>query len=120
VSSEARINLTEVIKDPNQSSEEPKASFAQEGKPQRITPIFSKLMQLLLIYGCCLSKPTGEQRQATRGAGRLPRRLVGPGPSVNGPEVQHTPWLDEMLGVPPDLYLIREVKKSLSVISLHA
>jgi hypothetical protein len=30
--------------------EEPKANFAQEGKPQSITPIF-KLMQLLLIYG---------------------------------------------------------------------
>jgi hypothetical protein len=34
---------------------------------------------------CCRSKPTGEQRQATRGAGRLPGLLVGPGPSVNGP-----------------------------------
>jgi hypothetical protein len=30
------------------------------------------------------SKPTGEQRQAIRGAGRLPGLLVGPGPSVNG------------------------------------
>jgi hypothetical protein len=47
---EARINLTEVIKYPNQSLEEPKASFAQEGKPRSITPIF-KLKQLLLIYG---------------------------------------------------------------------
>jgi hypothetical protein len=34
---------------------------------------------------CCRSKPTGEQRQATRGAGRLPGLLVGPGPSVIGP-----------------------------------
>jgi hypothetical protein len=34
---------------------------------------------------CCLSKPTGEQQQATRGAGRLPGLLVGPDPSVNGP-----------------------------------
>jgi hypothetical protein len=34
---------------------------------------------------CCRSKPTGEQRQATRGAERLPGLLVGPGPSVNGP-----------------------------------
>jgi hypothetical protein len=34
---------------------------------------------------CCQSKPTSEQRPATRGAGRLPRLLVGPSPSVNGP-----------------------------------
>jgi hypothetical protein len=33
---------------------------------------------------CCRLKPTGEQRQATRGAGRLPGLLVGPDPSVNG------------------------------------
>jgi hypothetical protein len=33
---------------------------------------------------CCRSKSTGEQRQATRGAGRLPGLLVGPSPSVNG------------------------------------
>jgi hypothetical protein len=46
---EAWINLIEVIKDLNQSSEEPKASFAQEGKPRSITPTF-KLMQLLFIY----------------------------------------------------------------------
>jgi hypothetical protein len=47
---EARINLTEVIKDPNQSSEEPKANFAEESKPGSITPTF-KLMQFLFIYG---------------------------------------------------------------------
>jgi hypothetical protein len=46
----AQINLIEIIKDLNQSLEEPKASFAQEGKPRSITPIF-KLMQLLFIYG---------------------------------------------------------------------
>jgi hypothetical protein len=34
---------------------------------------------------CCQSKPAGEQRQATRGAGRLPGLLVGLDPSVNGP-----------------------------------
>jgi hypothetical protein len=47
---EAQANLTEVAEDPNQSSEEPTASFAQEGKLQSITPTF-KLMQLLFIYG---------------------------------------------------------------------
>jgi hypothetical protein len=49
-SAEAQINLTEVIEDPNQTLEEPKASTAQEGKPRSITPTF-KLMQLLFIYG---------------------------------------------------------------------
>jgi hypothetical protein len=42
---------------------------------------------------CCQSKPTGEQRPATRGAGRLPGLLVGPDPSVNGPAIWRTPWL---------------------------
>jgi hypothetical protein len=42
---------------------------------------------------CCRSKPIGEQRQATRGAGRLSGRLAGPGPSVNGPAIWRTPWL---------------------------
>jgi hypothetical protein len=37
------------------------------------------------VEACCQSKPTSEQRQATRGAGRLPGLLVGPSPSVNGP-----------------------------------
>jgi hypothetical protein len=41
---EAQINLTEVVEDPNQSSEEPKASFAQEGKPQSMNPM-CKYMQ---------------------------------------------------------------------------
>jgi hypothetical protein len=47
---EAQVNLTEVSEDPNQNSEEPKASFAQEGKTWSITPIFLKLMQLFFIY----------------------------------------------------------------------
>jgi len=37
---EAQVNLTQVIEDPNQSSEEPKASFAQEGKTRSIIPYF--------------------------------------------------------------------------------
>jgi hypothetical protein len=41
-----------------------------------------KIMNILGL--CCRSKLTGEQGQATRGAGRLPELLVGPGPSVNG------------------------------------
>jgi hypothetical protein len=73
--------------------------------------ILSKMSSLLarVITICCRSKPTGEQHQATRGAGRLPGLLVDPGPSVNSPEVRHTPWLGKMLDVPPDLYLIRKV-----------
>jgi hypothetical protein len=42
-----------------------------------------EVVALQQIY--CQSKPTGEQQQATRGAGRLPGLLVGLGPSVNGP-----------------------------------
>jgi hypothetical protein len=38
-----------------------------------------------LIGFCCRSKPTGEQWQATQGAGRLLGLLVGLGPLVNGP-----------------------------------
>ena len=34
---EAQANLTEAAQDPNQSSEEPKADYAQEGKPRGIT-----------------------------------------------------------------------------------
>jgi hypothetical protein len=38
-----------------------------------------------------------EQRQATRGAGRLPGLLVGPGPSVNGPGFGTQPGLRKLL-----------------------
>jgi hypothetical protein len=51
---------------------------------------------------CCRSKPTGEQRLATQGTGRLPGLLVGPGPSVNGPKSSHV-LASGLLGVPPDL-----------------
>ena len=34
---EAQVNLTEAIEDPNQVSEEPKASYAQEGKPRSMS-----------------------------------------------------------------------------------
>ena len=37
---EAQVNLTEATEHPNQSSEEPKASYAQEGKPRSMTYYF--------------------------------------------------------------------------------
>jgi len=37
---EAQVNLTEAIEDLNQSSEEPRASFVQEGKAQSIILYF--------------------------------------------------------------------------------
>jgi hypothetical protein len=48
---EAQVNLTEVAKDPNQSSEEPLTSFAQEGKPWCKIPVF-QFMQLLVLFIC--------------------------------------------------------------------
>ena len=37
---EAQVNLTEITEDLNQSSEEPKAIFAQEGKPRSMSYLF--------------------------------------------------------------------------------
>ena len=37
---EAQVNLTEATEDPNQDSEEPKASYAQEGKPRSMSRLF--------------------------------------------------------------------------------
>jgi hypothetical protein len=37
---EAQVNLTEVAENPNQHSEEPPTSFAQEGKPRWMIPVF--------------------------------------------------------------------------------
>ena len=37
---EAQVNLTEATEDPNQVSEEPKASYAREGKPRSMTYYF--------------------------------------------------------------------------------
>ena len=37
---EAQANLTEATEDPNQVSEEPKASYAQEDKPRSMTYYF--------------------------------------------------------------------------------
>jgi len=37
---EAQVSQTEAVEDPNQSLEEPKASYAQEGKPWSMTYYF--------------------------------------------------------------------------------
>ena len=37
---EAQVNLTEAIEDSNQVLEEPKASYAQKGKPRSMTYYF--------------------------------------------------------------------------------
>ena len=37
---EAQVNLTKATEHPNQSSEEPKASYTQEGKPRSMTYYF--------------------------------------------------------------------------------
>jgi hypothetical protein len=38
---EAQVNLTKVDEDPNQHSEEPPTSFAQEGKPRCMILVFN-------------------------------------------------------------------------------
>ena len=38
---EAQVNLTKAAQDPNQSSEEPKADYTQEGKPRSMTHLFA-------------------------------------------------------------------------------
>ena len=40
---DAQVNLTEITEDLNQSSEEPKASYAQEGKPRSMSYLFFKI-----------------------------------------------------------------------------
>ena len=47
---EAQVNLTEATEDPSQSSEEPKASYAQEGKPRSMTYLFSTYATFISIY----------------------------------------------------------------------
>ena len=52
---EAQVNLTEVTEDPNQSSEEPKASSAQEGKPRSMFYLI-EFMQLFIFLFICAFK----------------------------------------------------------------
>ena len=46
---EAQVNLTEATEDPNQVSEEPKASYAQEDKPRSI-PYYFQLYATYCFY----------------------------------------------------------------------
>ena len=52
VQHEAQVNLTEVAAVPNQSSEEPKASFAQEGKFRSMTYYLQLYVTYCFIYLC--------------------------------------------------------------------
>ena len=52
VQREAQINLTEAVAAPNQSSEEPKASFAQEGKLRSMTYYLQLYATYCSIYLC--------------------------------------------------------------------
>ena len=50
---EAQVNLTEAAQDPNQSSEEPKANYDQEGKPRSMTypfAIYAIYCSYLLVH----------------------------------------------------------------------
>ena len=50
---EAQVNLSEITEDLNQSSEEPKASSAQEGKPQSMSYLFLIYATIYIpIYLC--------------------------------------------------------------------
>ena len=47
---DANLYLTELNQDLNQCSEEPKANFAQEGKPRCMIPLFSRYLHLTIHY----------------------------------------------------------------------
>ena len=49
---EAQVNLTEATEDPNQVSEEPKASYTQEGKPRSMTYYLQLYATYWSIYLC--------------------------------------------------------------------
>ena len=55
---EAQVNLTEAAQNPNPISEEPRSSYAQEGKPRSMSYYF-KFMHLLLFLSTCAFKFTG-------------------------------------------------------------
>ena len=56
---EAQVNLTEATEDPNLISEEPRTSYAQEGKPRSMSFYFFYLCNLLSFLSICAFKFTG-------------------------------------------------------------
>ena len=56
---EAQVNLTEATEDPNQVSEEPKASYAQEGKPRSMSYLFLNLCNCYIFLFNCAFKFVG-------------------------------------------------------------
>ena len=47
---EAQVNLTEATEDLNPISEEPRTSYAQEGKPRSMTYLFAIYCSYLLVH----------------------------------------------------------------------
>ena len=56
---EAQVNLTEITEDLNQSSEELKASSAQEGKPRSMSYLFLNLCNCYIFLFNCAFKFVG-------------------------------------------------------------
>ena len=52
---EDQVNLTEATEDPNPISEDPRSSYAQEGKPRSMS-LYFKLCNLLLFLSTCAFK----------------------------------------------------------------
>ena len=51
---EAQVNLTEATEDPNQVSEEPKASYVQEGKPRSMSNYFKFRQLFISLFYLCI------------------------------------------------------------------
>ena len=56
---EAQVNLTEATEGLNPFSEEPRTSYAQEGKPRCINPSILNAVQIMLLLCICAFTFTG-------------------------------------------------------------